>query len=163
MFLNSSSTLFLLNSFPVVRVKFFLYGLVVIISLFILMKILSKKNHLSKNITLPPETWFYSKLIDIELGSEKQKKIIPFYLKYVSLKYGLNSLSKSDFINQINHLEKDSRVRGFLKGFFEELMNLENNNFNNTIDYIKEIKVNFNRDDLSEWLRIYDSEKRNGC
>ncbi len=161
--LLNNSVLFLLNSFPIVRLKIFLYGLVFVISLFILMKILSEKNHFSKNITLPPETWFYSKLVDIELGTEKQKKILPFFLKYVSLKYQINPLDKSNFDQKIDKVDEDNRVRGFLKGYFEELLDLEKNNFVGTIEYIKETKMNFNRVDLSDWLKEYDRNKKNNC
>lgn len=161
--LLNNSVLFLLNSFPIVRVKIFLYGLVFVISLFILMKILSEKNHFSKNINLPPETWFYSKLIDIELGAEKQKKILPFFLKYVSLKYQINPLDKSNFVQKIDKVDEDNRVRGFLKGYFKELLDLEKNNFVGTIEYIKETKMNFNRVDLSDWLKEYDRNKKNNC
>ncbi len=153
----------LLNSFPVTRVRYFLYGLVVVISLFIIMKILQRKNHFSGRINLPPETWFYSKLIDIELGTEKEKNIISFFLKYISLKYGLKNINKSNFPEMIGNLETDIRLLGFLKGYYEELLELEKNKFDRTIEFIKETKFNFNQNDLSDWLKKYDLERKNNC
>jgi hypothetical protein len=127
------------------------------------MKILSRKKHFSNVINLPPEIWFYSKLIDIELGTEKNKKIITFFFEYVSLKYNLTLINKNNFEFEIDKVEENSRVRGFLKGFYAELLDLERGNFVGTDEYIKEVKLNFNTKDLSGWLKEYESNKRNNC
>ncbi|MCK9329323.1 MAG: hypothetical protein PHY08_14385 [Candidatus Cloacimonetes bacterium] len=145
--------------------KFFVIFLLILI-LYWFYKV--RKRAYKTNISdgdIPAHLWFYSQLVDIEIGASRasssnlKKKFIKFlYRKYKFTSY---EVRKSTIFEVVRLKEANNEVLGLYGEIWNNIEDLKHSNKKEVISYIKTIKKFFNKEDVSGWLNQRKQMKQN--
>ncbi|HPY96475.1 MAG TPA: hypothetical protein PL063_04630 [Candidatus Cloacimonadota bacterium] len=114
--------------------------------------------------SIPANIWFYSQLVNFELGIDKVNSDILMnnFFEYLQRKYLISDdeLKDKTIFKLVNENEKNEDYIELYGDIYHKIENLKQNDQENIILYIKSIKKYFNQDDLSEWI---EKQKYNDC
>jgi len=114
--------------------------------------------------SIPANIWFYSQLVNFELGIDKVNSDILMnnFFEYLQRKYLISDdeLKDKTIFKLVNENEKNEDYIELYGDIYHKIENLKQNDQENIILYIRSIKKYFNQDDLSEWI---EKQKYNDC
>ncbi|PID29976.1 MAG: hypothetical protein CSB55_00645 [Candidatus Cloacimonadota bacterium] len=112
---------------------------------------------------LPAEIWFYSKLLDIQIGKEKANSDVLWniFQSFLLRKYKLHEdlLKTYTIFKLVQVHEKDSAMIDFYGDIYAAIENLKHQTEEEVLSYVKSIKREFNKGDITEFI----SEKKGNC
>lgn len=125
-----------------------------LIYIFRRMKRKKKPGMIAKDFKMPAEIWFYSRLLDLEIGNLDYELYLPLYQEYLGRRYATRNIPKEreTFINYLKEKEEDPKTQRFLAALYFEIAAVKQKGKEEVINHIKEIKFNFNQADLTAWL-----------
>lgn len=133
----------------------------------ILKRIKRKKNRINFNDSMPPNIWFYSKLLDLELNIEKPtpNNLWNLFHEYLKRKYKFsdNQLKTQSIFQLVSQNETDNEYIDLYGDVYQKIQDLKHSEPNDVILFIKSIKKYFNKEDLSEWIEIRKINNCNDC
>ncbi|HOE90585.1 MAG TPA: hypothetical protein PLV22_01250 [Candidatus Cloacimonadota bacterium] len=113
---------------------------------------------------VPANIWFYSQLVNFELGIDKVNSdiLMKSFFEYLQRKYLISDdeLKNKTIFKLVNENEKNEDYIELYGNIYHKIENLKQNSQESIILYIKSIKKYFNQDDLSEWI---ERQKYNDC
>ena len=117
---------------------------------------------------IPAHLWFYSQLVNFEIGVYKANStnLFNYFVRFLYRKY---KISKYDLkIKSLFDIVKDREDNRNLLDLYGEIWNsiedLKHSSTNEVIEYIKSIKYLFNKEDVTEWIELRKNEKKcNDC
>ncbi|HOD53400.1 MAG TPA: hypothetical protein PKJ08_02625 [Candidatus Cloacimonadota bacterium] len=122
---------------------------------------------LSKIQKMPANIWFYSKLIDFELGIDKvnSMRLLKCFYDYLQRKYKINDsdLKEKTIFQWVNEKEEDLEYIELYGDIYNRINELKQNDSSEVITYIKSIKKYFNQEDLTDWIEKRRQENCNNC
>ncbi len=160
-----------LNQFLSIDVqRFVLYCLIIFVA-YIFIKFFTNRRKrfkaLSKIQKMPPNIWFYSRLIDYELSIEKvnAQKLQACFYEYLERKYKLSDsdMNKKSIFEWVKAKESDEEYIDLYGDIYNQLNDMKQLPTNEVITYIKSIKKYFNQEDLTEWIEKRRQENCNNC
>lgn len=108
------------------------------------------------NDHLPPKLWLYSQLVNLEIDIENTnaEKLMMIYLIFIKKYYHIDSysLGESNFHEIIKTHENNEEYASFYTEMYDNIQKLRNEEVSTVIDYIKKIKLLFNKDEVLLWL-----------
>ncbi len=114
---------------------------------------------------IPAHLWFYSKLIDIEIGSSPatSKNVMVLFYKFLQRLY---KISEKDFQQKtifelVKAKENNSEILDFYGDLYNEINDLSENDPKEVLIYVKKIKNLFNKEDNSLWIEQRKKECNN--
>ncbi len=147
-----------------------IYAFIMIFSMLIIFYILrTKKRFLSKKkykprMILPPPLWFYSRLLDYEIGALKptSENLMADFMSFLEKKYGITKEMLESFT--IFHLvrvnESDNDIIELYGEMYNEIESLKQKTDQEVIQYIKKIKLYFNKE---KYLSPLPKRKKRDC
>lgn len=133
----------------------------------ILKRIKRKKNRIGINETMPPNIWFYSKLLDLELNIVKPNtnNLWIMFQEYLKRKYKLSDkdLKNQSIFSLVKQKESDHDYIDLYGDIYQNIQDLKHSDGNEVILFIKSIKKYFNKEDLSDWIEKRKIDNCNDC
>lgn len=126
-------------------------------------KLLKNNSNVLTDINLPADYWFYSQLVDIELKNISSKKFFSIFIAYYQKKFHFKSSNpgRNFIFKQIEKYADGKQMLGFYKILYDEVILMKQKSEEEVIEYVKQIKHNFNKGDLKSWLNTH--RRRSTC
>ena len=105
---------------------------------------------------MPANLWFYSKLINLEVGNEKAnyKNLLNSFITFLQKKYRIKDidLKQKTIFEYVQSREDNEAILELYGEIWNDIDDLKNSSTQDIILYIKKIKTAFNKEDVSEWI-----------
>ena len=105
---------------------------------------------------MPANLWFYSKLINLEVGNDKAnyKNLHNSFMTFLMMKYRIrdNDLKQNSIFDLVQKREENMGILELYGEIWNDIEDLKNSEDSDVVRFIKKIKMMFNKDDVSEWI-----------
>ena len=119
--------------------------------------------------TMPANIWFYSELVNMEIGETKptQKNLNECFMKYLKRKYHIRKhhLEKFTIFQIVAQREEDPKYIELYGEIWNSIQELKQKSKGEVLAYIKTIKTAFNKERIDEWVKNREASKEdcNDC
>ena len=148
-------------------IKLIIVFLVIALILFIRKKRMQMYKPVYTDGNMPANVWFYSKLIDIEIGTEKatHRQLYRYFMEYLHRKYKIKKadLKKNTIYEIVANSENDENIINLYDEIYNDIDELKQKNKTDVIEYIKMIKPLFNKDNIDDWIKENKEKKCDDC
>jgi len=112
---------------------------------------------------MPANLWFYSKLINLEVGNEKAnyQNLHNHFIGFLHKKYRIrkDDLKTNTIFEIVRKREENSEMLDFYGEIWNSIEDLKKSDTSEVVAYTKTIKTAFNKEDISEWLDLQKIKK----
>ena len=142
---------------------------VCIIFVFQMIRILKKTKRIKfEEIDVPANIWFYSMLVNMEIGIEKATydKLMHYFMNYLYKKYQISreDLKTQSVFDLVSSKEDRQDVLDLYGDIWNSLEDLKESGRDDIVKYIKTIKFYFNKENLDGWISARNYNKQcNDC
>jgi len=117
---------------------------------------------------MPANLWFYTQLINIEIGEKKanQKTLKKIFIEFLYRKYRISKydLSKKTIFVIVREKEDNDTIINLYGDIWNSIDDLKQKSNDEVIKYVKSIKLKFNKDGFDDWIKSQKIEKNcNNC
>ncbi len=132
-----------------------IFLLVFIIYWFRKVKVRAYKSSFSDK-EMPVNLWFYSQLVNMEIGTLRPSynNLQQLFYRFLVRKYKITKIEYKNFsiFNLVKNKEEDQEILNLYGEIWNSIEDLKHSPKNEVIAYIKQIKTIFNKKDVSEWI-----------
>lgn len=106
--------------------------------------------------SMPAHLWFYSKLVDMEIGTTplSPKLLMKNFYIFLERFYNLSEkeLQFKSIFDLVKLKEQDPEVLEFYGDLYNQINELPENSPQDIKEYIRKIKIFFNKKDVTNWI-----------
>lgn len=114
---------------------------------------------------MPANLWFYSQLVNIEIGTVKAsyRNLNQLFIRFLIRKYKISKIEFNSFsiFDLVKSKEKDKDILDIYGEIWNSIEDLKHKKKSEVIAYIKDIKKVFNKEDITEWLTLKKNQVKN--